>query len=275
MKFRPCIDLHKGKVKQIVGSTLNDDNPEALKENYVAERPSSYYAQIFRRDGLTGGHMIMLGPGNETAATEALSAWPGGLQIGGGINMDNATYWLDQGAAAIIVTSYVFRDGAIDEERLKALAGLVGKDRLVLDLSCRKKGEDYYIVTDRWQRFTDVIISPETLDYFSKYCFEFLIHAADVEGKCRGIEEDLVKFLGHQAPIPITYAGGAHSIKDLYLVKELGQDRLDLTIGSALDIFGGKGVTYAEVVDFNRKAAQEISRLHSLIPKASLVTRSG
>jgi phosphoribosylformimino-5-aminoimidazole carboxamide ribotide isomerase len=256
MKFRPCIDLHRGKVKQIVGSTLSDDNPEALKENYVAERPSSYYARLFRCDGLTGGHMIMLGPGNEAAAIEALSAWPRGLQIGGGINADNARYWLDQGAAAIIVTSYVFREGAINEERLKALVGLVSKDRLVLDLSCRRKGGDYYIVTDRWQRFTDVIISPETLDYFSKYCFEFLIHAADVEGKCRGVDEDLVELLGRWTTISTTYAGGARSIKDLYLVKELGQDRLDLTIGSALDIFGGDGVSYAEVVAFNSRAAQ-------------------
>jgi phosphoribosylformimino-5-aminoimidazole carboxamide ribotide isomerase len=257
MKFRPCIDLHKGKVKQIVGSTLNDDNPEALKENYVAERPSSYYARLFRHDYLTGGHVIMLGSGNETAATEALSAWPGGLQIGGGINADNAQYWLDQGAAAIIVTSYVFRDSAINEERLKALAGLVGKDRLVLDLSCRRRDGDYYIVTDRWQRFTDMTISPKNLDYFSKYCFEFLIHAADVEGKCSGIEEDLVELLGRWTPISTTYAGGARSIKDLYLVKELGQDRLDLTIGSALDIFGGNGVTYDEVVAFNRKDSAE------------------
>jgi phosphoribosylformimino-5-aminoimidazole carboxamide ribotide isomerase len=239
MKFRPCIDLHRGKVKQIVGSTLSDDNPEALKENYVAERPSSY-------------------PGNEAAAIEALSAWPRGLQIGGGINADNARYWLDQGAAAIIVTSYVFREGAINEERLKALVGLVSKDRLVLDLSCRRKGGDYYIVTDRWQRFTDVIISPETLDYFSKYCFEFLIHAADVEGKCRGVEEDLVELLGRWTPISTTYAGGARSIKDLYLVKELGQDRLDLTIGSALDIFGGDGVSYAEVVAFNSKSGSKL-----------------
>ncbi|MBW1926074.1 MAG: phosphoribosylformimino-5-aminoimidazole carboxamide ribotide isomerase [Deltaproteobacteria bacterium] len=253
MKFRPCIDLHKGKVKQIVGSTLNEDNPETLKENFVAERSSSYYAKIFRRDGLTGGHVIMLGPGNEAAAAEALSAWPGGLQVGGGINADNAGYWLDQGAAAVIVTSYVFRDGVIDEERLKALAGLVGRDRLVLDLSCRKRGGDYYIVTDRWQRFTDVIISSETLDYFSKYCFEFLIHAADVEGKCMGVEEDLVELLGRWTPVPATYAGGACSMKDLYLVKELGRDRLDITIGSALDIFGGKGVSYVEVVAFNAK----------------------
>jgi len=248
MKFRPCIDLHRGKVKQIVGSTLSDDNPGALKENYIAERPSSYYAKLFKRDNLTGGHMIMLGPGNEAAATEALSAWPDGLQIGGGINADNARYWLDQGAAAIIVTSYVFRDGAINEERLKALVRLVSKDRLVLDLSCRKKGGDYYIVTDRWQRFTDVIISPETLDYFSKYCFEFLIHAADVEGKCRGVDEDIVELLGRWTPISTTYAGGARSIKDLYLIKELGQDKLDLTIGSALDIFGGDGVAYDEIV---------------------------
>jgi len=253
MKFRPCIDLHGGKVKQIVGSTLSDNDPKALRENFVADRPPSYYAQLFRRDGLTDGHVIMLGPGNEASAMEALSVWPGGLQIGGGITADNAKYWLDQGAAAIIVTSYVFSKGFIREERLKSLAGIVGRDRLVLDLSCRKRGGDYYIVTDRWQRFTRVIISSETLEYLSRYCFEFLIHAADVEGKCRGIEKDLVEFLGRSAPIPTTYAGGARSIEDLYLVKELGQDRLDATIGSALDIFGGKGVSYADVVAFNKK----------------------
>lgn len=253
MKFRPCIDLHSGKVKQIVGSSLSDRDPNALKENFVADRPPSYYAQLFRRDDLTGGHVIMLGPGNEAAAIEALSAWPGGLQIGGGITADNAKYWLDQGAAAIIVTSYVFSKGSIREERLNSLAGIVGRNRLVLDLSCRKRTGDYYIVTDRWQRFTRVTISPETLEYLSRYCFEFLIHAADVEGKCRGIEKDLVKLLGRSTPIPTTYAGGARSIEDLYLVKELGQDRLDATIGSALDIFGGKGVSYADVVAFNRK----------------------
>ena len=253
MKFRPCIDLHDGKVKQIVGSTLRDDNPEDLKENFIAQRPPSYFAELFRKDGMTGGHVIMLGPGNEAAAKEAVGAWPGGLQIGGGITTENARDWLDQGAAAIIVTSYVFRKGVIHEERLKNLVGLAGKERLVLDLSCRRKGGDYYIVTDRWQRFTDVIISPETLDYFSTYCFEFLIHAADVEGKCKGIEEELVELLGRWTPVPTTYAGGARSIKDLYLVKEIGQDRLDLTIGSALDIFGGTGVTYAEMATFNRE----------------------
>ncbi|NIA08673.1 MAG: phosphoribosylformimino-5-aminoimidazole carboxamide ribotide isomerase [Nitrospiraceae bacterium] len=253
MKFRPCIDLHGGKVKQIVGSTLSDKNPKALKENFVANRPPSYYAELFRRDDLTGGHVIMLGPGNEAAAIDALSTWPGGLQIGGGITADNAKYWLDQGAGAIIVTSYVFREGSIREERLKSLAGIVGPNRLVLDLSCRKKAGDYYIVTDRWQRFTEVTISSKILDYLSRYCFEFLIHGADVEGKCRGIERDLVEFLGRSTPIPTTYAGGASSIEDLYLVKELGQDRLDVTIGSALDIFGGKGVSYADLVAFNKK----------------------
>jgi phosphoribosylformimino-5-aminoimidazole carboxamide ribotide isomerase len=257
MKLRPCIDLHKGKVKQIVGSTLRDDNSNFLRENFVSERPPAYYARLFRSDGLTGGHVIMLGPGNESAALEALSAWPQGFQIGGGINADNARYWLDQGAAAVIVTSYVFRNGFVSDERLKLLVKLVGKERLVLDLSCRRKGEDYYIVTDRWQRFTEVIISPETLDYFSKYCFEFLIHAADVEGKCKGIEERLVKLLGLWTPIPATYAGGASSIKDCYLVKELGRNKLDLTVGSALDIFGGKGVTYAEMLAFNKRTLFE------------------
>ena len=253
MKFRPCIDLHGGKVKQIVGSTLKDNNPEALRENFVADRPPSYYAQLFRRDNLRGGHVIMLGQGNEASAIEALSAWPDGLQVGGGITADNAKYWLDQGAAAIIVTSYVFSKGSIREERLKSLAKIVGRNRLVLDLSCRKRAGDYYIVTDRWQRFTDVTISPGTLEYLSRYCFEFLIHAADVEGKCRGIERDLVELLGRSTPIPTTYAGGASSIEDLYLVKKLGQDRLDATIGSALDIFGGKGVSYADVVALSRE----------------------
>ncbi len=252
MRFRPCIDLHGGKVKQIVGSTLSDRDPEALKENFVTDRPPSYYARLFKRDGLTGGHVIMLGPGNEAAAIDALSAWPGGLQIGGGITVDNAKYWLDQGAAGLIVTSYIFSGGSIDEERLRSLAEIVGQDRLILDLSCRKRAGDYYIVTDRWQRFTEVVISPETLRHLSRYCFEFLIHAADVEGRCRGIERDLVEFLGCWTPIPTTYAGGACSIRDLYLIKELGQDRLDATIGSALDIFGGKGVSYADVVAFNR-----------------------
>ncbi len=253
MKFRPCIDLHQGRVKQIVGSTLRDHEPGTLKENFVAENPPSYFANLFRRYNLTGGHVIMLGPGNQEAALQALNAWPGGLQIGGGITVEDAPYWLDQGASAVIVTSYVFKNGKIFWERLKELVERIGKNRLVLDLSCRKRDQHYYIVTNRWQWFTTTEISPETLAMLAGYCSEFLIHAADVEGKCKGIDTQLVELLGRWTPIPTTYAGGARSIEDLYLVKELGRGRLDLTIGSALDIFGGSGVTFEEVVTFNSR----------------------
>ena len=250
--FRPCIDLHEGKVKQIVGGTLGDD-PAQLRTNFVSERPAAWFAELYRRDGLKGGHVIMLGPGNDSAAREALAAYPGGLQVGGGINPDNAKAWLDAGASHAIVTSYVFRDGRIDGERLNLVVDAVGKHRLVLDLSCRKRGSDYFVVTDRWQKFTTVMLSAETLSQLAGSCDEFLIHAADVEGLCRGIDAELVEKLGLWTPIPATYAGGAKSLADLELVTRLGRGRIDLTIGSALDIFGGSGVRYEEVVAFNRK----------------------
>ena len=254
MKFRPCIDLHNGKVKQIVGSTLRDDTPGSLRTNFTSEFTASYYAQMYRRDNLFGGHVIMLGPGNEDAAREAFQTFPQGLQAGGGITPVNASYWLDQGAAAVIVTSYVFRDGRVYEERLREMVSLVGRDRLVIDLSCRKKGDAYYVVTDRWQKFTETPITAETLEYFSRFCFEFLIHAADVEGKCQGIAADLIKDLAEWTPIPTTYAGGVRDLKDFQLVKELGKNRLDVTVGSSLDIFGGTGMTYADAVAFNNLA---------------------
>jgi phosphoribosylformimino-5-aminoimidazole carboxamide ribotide isomerase len=253
MKFKPCIDLHQGKVKQIVGSTLSDAGQGSLTTNFASDQPASHYAAMYKQDGLFGGHVIMLGPGNEAAATEALQAFPGGLQLGGGITADNAAHWLDQGASAVIVTSAVFKDGQVHEDRLKELVRIVGKERLVLDLSCRKKGDAYYIVTDRWQKFTQVAVSQESLAYFARHCAEFLIHAVDVEGKCAGIEEELAVLLGRLSPIPTTYAGGVKNLADLYRVKELGLNRLDATIGSALDIFGGTGVTYAEAVAFNRQ----------------------
>ena len=254
MKFRPCIDLHNGKVKQIVGSTLSDDNPAALKTNFTSEYSSSHYARMYRGDNLYGGHVIMLGPGNEDAAREAFQAFPQGLHAGGGITPENAAYWLDQGAAAVIVTSYVFRDGQVLEERLREMLSLVGRDRLVLDLSCRKKGNDYYVVTDRWQKFTATVISQQTLDYFSRYCFEFLIHAADVEGKCQGIAADLIENLAEWVTVPTTYAGGVRDIRDLMLIKELGRGRLDFTVGSSLDIFGGSGMKYTDAVAFSQLA---------------------
>lgn len=249
--YRPCIDLHEGKVKQIVGGTLGE-NSGGLRTNFVSEKPSAWYAELYKRDGLAGGHVIMLGPGNEAAAREALAAYPGGLQVGGGINADNARAWLDAGASHVIVTSWVFQNGALDEERLRALVKSVGKARLVLDLSCRRRGGEYIVVTDRWQKFTNMAVSCETLQALAASCAEFLIHAVDVEGLCRGIDLGLVEKLGEWTPIPTTYAGGANSIDDLAAVTRSSFGKIDLTIGSALDIFGGSGVRYADAVAFNR-----------------------
>jgi phosphoribosylformimino-5-aminoimidazole carboxamide ribotide isomerase len=247
--FRPCIDLHEGKVKQIVGGTLGDSG---LRTNFVSAQPAAWFAELYKRDALFGGHVIMLDAGNEAEALSALKTFPGGLQIGGGINSANARGWLDAGASHVIVTSWAFREGRVDWERLGELVKVIGKDRLVLDLSCRKRGEDYFVVTDRWQKFTDLIVNQESLVKFSGYCSEFLVHAVDVEGLCRGIDRELVQKLGGWTPIPLTYAGGANSITDLETVTKLGQGKVDLTIGSALNIFGGSGVKYADAVAFNR-----------------------
>jgi phosphoribosylformimino-5-aminoimidazole carboxamide ribotide isomerase len=250
--FRPCIDLHEGKVKQIVGGTLGAA-PERLQTNFVSDRPAAWYAEMYKRDGLKGGHVIMLGPGNETEGRAALRAYPGGLQIGGGVNLDNARAWLEAGASHVIVTSWVFRGGQVDWERLARLVEAIGKARLVLDLSCRQRGEGYFVVTDHWQKFTDLVISRESLEKLAAWCAEFLIHAVDVEGQCRGIDQELISSLGQWSPIPTTYAGGANALADLEAVTRLGQGRIDLTIGSALDIFGGTGVRYDDVVAFNRR----------------------
>lgn len=252
MKLRPCIDLHGGLVKQIVGSTLCDESPSSVKTNFIANNPPAWFAELYRTDNLTGGHIIKLGPGNDDAAIEALSAWPGGMQIGGGISADNASFWLEKGASHVIVTSYVFQNGHINMERLKRLVDTVGKKHVVLDLSCRKKNDEYYIVTDRWQKFTNVRIEKAVIADLSQYCDEFLVHAADVEGKCRGIENEVVTLLKDSVQIPTTYAGGVQNIEDLVLIKELGADCVDVTIGSALDIFGGSGLTYREAVEFCR-----------------------
>ncbi len=251
--FRPCIDLHEGKVKQIVGGTLGND---ALRTNFVSEKSAAWFARLYQRDGLFGGHVIQLGPGNETEARAALNAFPGGLHLGGGVKAQNAPGWLDAGASHVIVTSWVFREGRVDWERLNELVKIIGQDRLVLDLSCRKRGETYFVVTDRWQKFTELEITAETLRKLSGYCAEFLVHAVDVEGLCRGIDRELVEKLGRWTPIPMTYAGGANSLADLEAVNHLGGGNVDLTIGSALDIFGGTGVRYADVVEFNRRASE-------------------
>lgn len=248
--FRPCIDLHEGKVKQIVGGTLGAEGA-GLRTNFVASQPAAWFAGIYRADGLKGGHVIMLGPGNEEEARSALSAYPGGLQVGGGINAENAVSWLDWGASHVIVTSWVFRDGRIDRQRLDELVRVVGSDRLVLDLSCRKRDGRYFVVTNRFQTFTDVMLGPGVFTELAGKCAEFLVHAVDVEGLCRGIDEELVKQLAEWSPLPITYAGGVRTMADLETVERLGRGRIDLTIGTALDIFGGT-LKYREVVRFYR-----------------------
>ncbi|HYE32052.1 MAG TPA: phosphoribosylformimino-5-aminoimidazole carboxamide ribotide isomerase [Methylomirabilota bacterium] len=249
--FRPCIDLHEGRVKQIVGGTLSDSGA-SLRTNFVSERPASWFAELYRRDELPGGHVIMLGQGNEIAASEALNAYPGGLQIGGGINGDNAAGWLEKGASHVIVTSWVFSNGQLNWERLTQIVTKIGKEKLVLDLSCRKRGNDYFVVTDRWQKFTDMRVTAETLSALAKHCAEFLVHAVDVEGLCRGVDLEMVELLAKHSPIPATYAGGAASMEDLRVVTNASEGRVHLTIGSALDIFGGSGVRYADAVAFNR-----------------------
>lgn len=255
MEFRPCIDIHNGKVKQIVGGTLRDKGNKA-RENFVSEQDAAFYARFYQKDGLRGGHVILLNkegtPDYEESKQQALlalRAWPTGLQVGGGIHEENAEEFLRAGASQVIVTSYVFREGKIDWDRLKRLCKRVGKEHLVLDLSCRKRAGAYYIVTDRWQRYTDVEVNEQTLLMLSSYCSEFLVHAVDVEGKRQGIEKPLVQMLGAWEGIPITYAGGVGSFDDLRLLKELGKNRLHVTIGSALDLFGGE-MNYQEVVKF-------------------------
>jgi len=250
--FRPCIDLHEGRVKQLVGGSLSG-SPEDLKTNFVSDRPAAWYAELYQRDGLAGGHVIKLGPGNDEAARSALSAYPKGLQLGGGVNADNARSWLDAGASHVIVTSWVFRQGNVDWERLEGLVRVTGRERLVLDLSCRKRGEDYLVVTDRWQKFTNVAIGADSLRRFAEFAAEFLVHAVDVEGLCQGIDLELVRKLAQWSPIPVTYAGGAKSLEDLETVTRAGKGRVDLTIGSALDIFGGTGVRYEDALAFNRR----------------------
>lgn len=252
--FRPCIDLRQGKVVQIVGGTLTDAGTDT-HTNFESDKPPAWFAQLYRNDGLTGGHVIALGPGNEAAAREALAAWPGGLQYGGGVTADNAEAWLQAGASHVIVTSWVFSAGRLNEERLAQLQKRVGREHLVLDLSCRKRDGAYWVVTDRWQNFTNMMVNQQTCESLAAACSEFLVHAVDVEGLCRGIDGDLVANLARWSPLPATYAGGAQSLQDLQDVERLGAGRIHLTIGSALDIFGGHGVRYLDCVAFNKRLA--------------------
>ena len=258
--FRACIDLHHGKVKQIVGSSLGSDE-SSLQVNHVSERSAAEFAKMYAEDGLRGGHMILLGPKkvNHSAALAALKTYPQGLQVGGGISDKNAESWLEQGASHVIVTSWLFNsDGAFLMDRLKCLAELIGKDRIVLDLSCRTSGglpesdkRGWQVMKDHWQTATDTWINPDTLERLSDHCAEFLIHAADVEGKCQGIDAALVEHLGKYSPIPTTYAGGVRAIEDLNRIKTLSESRVDVTVGSALDLFGGSLIKYKDCVSWN------------------------
>lgn len=240
-------------MKQIVGGSLRDD-AAGLRTNFESDRPAEYFASLYRRDGLAGGHVIKLGPGNDEAARAALQAYPQGMHVGGGINLVNAPQWLAAGASHVIVTSWLFdEEGHLLPERLDALAAEVGKDRLVIDLSCRVKGDGWTVAMNRWQTLTDLPITAATLKALAGSCAEFLIHAADVEGKCEGIDGKLVEFIGRHSPIPATYAGGVNDLADLQTVQDLSGGKVDLTIGSALDIFGGSSVRYADCVEWNRK----------------------
>ena len=245
MRFRPCIDIHNGKVKQIVGGSLKDEGNQA-STNFTSELDAAWYARQYQKDHLKGGHIILLNPvGSEyyeatkKQAMGALAAYPGGMQIGGGITADNAQEYLDSGASHVIVTSYVFKDGRLSWENLQKMEDAVGAEHLVLDLSCRQKDGQYFIVTDRWQKFTDVPVTPETMKELGSHCAEFLVHAVDVEGKANGIETGLAGLLSGYTDRPVTYAGGVGSMEDLELLRKYGKDRLDVTVGSALDLFGG------------------------------------
>lgn len=245
MKFRPCIDIHNGKVKQIVGGSLADQGNQA-EENFVSEQDASFYAKYYKKKGIQGGHIILLNPpsseyfqATREQAQKALLAYPGGLQIGGGITDENAMEYIEKGASHVIVTSFVFKDGKINWDNLGKLVNAVGKERVVLDLSCRKREGEYYIVTDRWQKFTEEVLNVGTLERLGQYCDEFLVHAVDVEGKASGVEKELAQMLGNYGKIPVTYAGGIGSYEDIETLKKLGKNKLDITIGSALDLFGG------------------------------------
>lgn len=246
--FRPCIDLHQGIVKQIVGSSLDG---QCAKENFTSDKDAAHYASLYRDYGLTGGHVISLGKGNHEEVVSALRAYPNGLQFGGGITTKNATDYLRLGASHVIVTSYLFENGEFSWHRLDKIRRENGAERLVLDLSCCRTQDRWYVVTDRWQTVTSTELNIENLLELSNHCDEFLIHAIDMEGLQSGIDDDLVMLLGQVCTVAVTYAGGARSLQDLKRVRKLSRGKVDLTIGSALDIFGGNGITLEECVSWN------------------------
>lgn len=247
--FRPCIDLHQGQVKQIVGGSLTNDGADT---NFVSTHDAAHYAKLYQQHQLTGGHVIALGPNNQQQVLEALGAYPKGMQFGGGVNRQNASGYLEAGASHIIVTSYLFENSEFSWPRLESIKAEVGADKLVLDLSCRKTDNGWMIATDRWQTITNTPVNQQTIAELEKHCAEFLVHGADVEGLQAGIDKDLVSLLGSACHLPVTYAGGARSLQDLELVQTLSKGKVDLTIGSALDIFGGSGISLAECINWNQ-----------------------
>lgn len=248
MQFRPCIDLHEGIVKQIVGSTLNQEHTSVV-ENFIATEDSSFYATLFKNDQLKGGHVIMLGEGNEEAALKALATYPNGLQVGGGITTKNAKKYIDGGASHVIVTSFIFHNGKLDLKRLEELVQTVGKEHIVIDLSCRKKENKWYVMTDRWAKWSSFEVNAQTIQLIENYCDELLIHAVDVEGKKGGMELELIEDLAEWTSVPTTYAGGVRSMEDLLLFEKVSKGKLHITIGSALSIFGGE-LSYEKVVQY-------------------------
>ncbi|MCJ1247832.1 Enzyme that catalyzes the fourth step in the histidine pathway [Trapelia coarctata] len=254
-RFRPCIDLHAGRVKQIVGGTLSDTTPSSLQTNHISPHSAGYFARLYKEYELTGAHVIMLGPGNEEAAKEACKEWERGLQVGGGITERNCGGWIGGGAGKVIVTSYLFPDAKFSVDRLKGVLEALGgqREKLVIDLSCRRVRGKWVVTMDKWQRLTDMEVNEESIKMLESHCSEFLIHAADNEGLQRGIDEELVEKLGEWCSIPVTYAGGGKSLDDLDKVRQLSGGKVDLTIGSALDIFGGSGVRFEDCVEWNKR----------------------
>jgi phosphoribosylformimino-5-aminoimidazole carboxamide ribotide isomerase len=253
MRFRPVIDLHEGKVKQIVGDTLGvpgrSGAPGAPVEHFVSARGADWYARLYREKGLPGGHVIQLGPGNREQAKAALAAWPGGLQVGGGVDASNAKEWIDAGASHVIVTSHIIHDGAINPERIAGLVRAVGRERLVIDLSCRKRDGRYWLASDGWRTTTGIRVDEALLDSLAGECAEFLVHAVDAEGRQAGADETLLALLGDWAEIPVTYAGGIATIADLEAARRLGNGAVDVSVGSALDLFGGP-LPFEKVLDW-------------------------
>lgn len=253
-RFKGCIDLHQGKVKQIVGGTLNPDSPDNLVTNFTSAFAPSYFANLYRDSGVIGSHVIKLGPGNDEAAKEALMAWPDNLQIGGGIDSSNALHWInDARASHVIVTSYLFTSGQFNMDRLRKMCEIVGKKHLVVDLSCRRRDDEWFVAMNKWTTITDTKLDQNTIEIVQDYCSEILVHAADVEGLCRGIDQDLVKSLGEWCSVPVTYAGGAKNVDDLQLVERLSKGKVDVTFGSSLDIFGGNLVRFNDLVQLNSR----------------------